>query len=351
MRRAHASSSAALDGLAEEDPPAARRVARAGRIERAREREGVEVRVPDRVERVVRAADERLQPQRVHGGRPLEERDRDRVRAGLERHAERRALLDVVARLRHVLEIGLEVLVAADPGQMHALAVDRELELMRVFQAAHDAQIGAEQADAERVLAVERQRHVRENPAGRADRQSFDVRVLRRVLTDAEGLAGRLRFRIADRQRRDLVGRRQIALEQDRRHAERVGDVVEAVRRIVGRQHRRGVDVEREQIANRVGVFHAIQPMNQSAPRIRLRQPRRDPARSSGTTRARAPSPDPDAARPAAASCRRAPCARLSPTRPRPPATLDRSNVSSDRPPVLVRSLWQVTQYLSTTAR
>ena len=247
--------------------------------------------MPDRVERVVRAADERLQPQRVHRGRPLDERDGDRVRAGLERHAERRALLDVVARLRHVLEVGLEVVVAADRRQMHALAVDGEFELMVVFEPAHDAQVRAEQPDREGVLAVERQRRLRENAADGADRQPFDVRVLRRVLADAERLPRRLRFGIADRQRGDLVGRRQIALEQHGRDAERVRDVVEPVRRIVGRQHRRRVDVEREQIAESRSRIRRDSAGESGRARDSASRAPRDRARSSGTTRARAPSP------------------------------------------------------------
>ena len=237
------------------------------------------MRMADGVERVVRAADERLQPQRVQRRRPLDERHGDRVRAGLERHAERRPLLDVVARLGHVLEVGLEIVVAADRRQVHALAVDRELELMVVFEAAHDAEIGAEQSDPERVLAVERQRRLGQDPADGADRQPFDVRVLRRILANAEGLSRGLGFRIADRQRRDLVRRRQIALEQDRRDAERVRDVVEAVRRVVGRQHRRRVDLEREQIADGVGVLDAIQAVNQSRAPDSASRARRDRAR------------------------------------------------------------------------
>ena len=66
---------------------------------------------------------------------------------------------------------------------------------------------------------------------------------------------------IADRQGADLLGRRQIALLQRRRDAQHVGDIVEAVRRIVGRQQRRDVDVEREHVADRVGVLGAVQAM------------------------------------------------------------------------------------------
>ena len=74
---------------------------------------------------------------------------------------------------------------------------------------------------------------------------------------------------VADRQAADLHRRGDVALNQRRRHGERLGDVVEALARAVGRQQRVHVDVEREQIADRVGVLGAVQPM----------QRRRDEAR------------------------------------------------------------------------
>ena len=64
------------------------------------------------------------------------------------------------------------------------------------------------------VLAVERQRRVREHAADRADRQPLDVPVLRRVLADAERLARHAALGIADGERADLAGGRQVALEQ-----------------------------------------------------------------------------------------------------------------------------------------
>jgi hypothetical protein len=66
----------------------------------------------------------------------------------------------------------------------------------------------------------------------------------------------------------DLPGRGQIALLQRRRHAEHVGDVVEAVGRVVWRQQRRHVDVERQQVADGVLVLRAIQPVQHRPPGI-----------------------------------------------------------------------------------
>jgi hypothetical protein len=58
-------------------------------------------------------------------------------------------------------------------------------------------------------------------------------------------------------------------LHQRRRHAQHIGDVVEAVARIVARQHRGRVDGEIEQIANRVGVLGPVETMEDGRARIR----------------------------------------------------------------------------------
>ena len=64
-----------------------------------------------------------------------------------------------------------------------------------------------------------------------------------------------------------------VALDERRRDAEHVGVVVEARRRIVWRQHRAHVHVERQQIANGVGVLGAVEPMQRR--RARIGVPRR----------------------------------------------------------------------------
>ena len=175
--------------------------------------------------------------------------------------------------------------------------------------------------------------------------------ILRLVLPHAEHLADRRRLRIAERQRADPLGRRQVALEQHRRDAQHVGVVVEPAARIVGRQHRRDVDVEREQIAHGVRVLGAIQAMGQRTAGIRIARARR---RSSvARARRRAPS---RGRRQAAA----APAGGIMPARTfrmtfsqtsACAATFDRSGASSASSPVFSRWLWQVTQYLSMVAR
>jgi hypothetical protein len=77
------------------------------------------------------------------------------------------------------------------------------------------------------------------------------------------------RLQIADGERADALRGGEVALEQQRRDAEHVRVVVEARARVVRRQHRRDVDLEREEIAHGIRVFGAVQAMDERTPRIR----------------------------------------------------------------------------------
>ena len=103
------------------------------------------------------------------------------------------AFIDLVAELRHVDEVLLEVLLAAHVEGVDTLTVDRIFDLMLVFQPARDAEIRAEHPNRKDIFAVERKSHFRENPADGADRHSFEVNVLRSILPDAERFAARVR--------------------------------------------------------------------------------------------------------------------------------------------------------------
>jgi hypothetical protein len=205
--------------------------------------------------------------------RLLQERNRDVARPRLERHAGGEPAVHVVAGRRGVVARRGNLLVAAERRQVHALTVHRDLELLLVLEAAHRAEVGAEQPDLELILAVERQRQVERLPADGADRHPFDVAILRRVLADAEHFAHRRQLGIAERERGDAFRRRQIAFEQHGRHAQHVRVVVEAAARVVGRQHRGRVDAKIEQVAHGVRVFSAVQAMRERPARVR-RQPR-----------------------------------------------------------------------------
>ena len=108
-----------------------------------------------------------------------------------------------------------------------------------------------------------------DEPAAGAKRQTLDMGVLdeagRRPIDD--GL--RQHRQIADGAPADLHRRRDVAFDQRRRHGQDTGDVVETVGGVVGRQQRLDVDLEREQVADRVRVLAAIEPVQRWRTRVR----------------------------------------------------------------------------------
>ena len=168
-----------------------------------------------------------------------------------------------VERRDHVAGVGgppSVVLVAADRRQEHATPVDRELDVVRLEQAADGAEVRLQQTRLEHVLAVERERVARHDAAAGAERQPLHVRRLRCVAAHHVGLSARAEERrVADRQSADLCRRREIPLEQRGRNPQCAGVVVEAPADVVGRQQRRGVHLEAQEVAHGAGVLRAVQ--------------------------------------------------------------------------------------------
>ena len=123
----------------------------------------------------------------------------------------------------------------------------------------------------EHVVGVERERVAHGGSANRSERKPVDVLVLREVLADAERVAAGGKVGIADGHSRDLHGGGHVLFLQGRRDAEHVRDVVEAVRGVVGRQERRDVDFEVEQVAHRVRILGAVQAVEDRRAGIRMR--------------------------------------------------------------------------------
>ena len=92
-----------------------------------------------------------------------------------------------------------------------------------------------------------------------------------RSVGSSDGVAAGRAAGPADRHAADFLRGRDVAVQQRRGEiADR--HVVEAVARLVSRQERGNVDVEREEIANRVLVFGSSQPADRRrAARIRIR--------------------------------------------------------------------------------
>ena len=115
-----------------------------------------------------------------------------------------------------------------------ALAVDGELDLLRILEATHRAQVRAIEADLEVVLGIQRKGVRGAEPADRSQRQSFEVNVLREILACGVGAAADADARVADSDRADPARRGEVRLQQCRRAALSIRDVVETERRTVG---------------------------------------------------------------------------------------------------------------------
>jgi hypothetical protein len=202
-------------------------------------------------------------------------------------------------------------------------------------------------AQAELVLGVEREVVGDQQAAAGTERQPFDVLVLGQPAGRRIGDLGGSGAAIAHGLAADLHRRAHVALDQRRRHRERLGDVVEAFVGVVGRQERLHVHVERQQIADRIGVLGAVETMERGRVGVRTRRvgaieprlERRGKAVERGAIRAR------HAAR------RHHP--RLDLAHHLFPhfgvgADVIEPAGSSTSPPTFVRSLWHVRQYCLT---
>ena len=112
------------------------------------------------------------------------------------------------------------------------------------------------------------------DPAARAQRERFTQALglpqpglfVRVALQRGVALERGADRRVADGDARDLRRCRQVAIEQRRLDAKRVGVGVEPVGLRIGRQHRRGIDLDAEQVAHGVGVLGAIEAMEARRP-------------------------------------------------------------------------------------
>ena len=174
-------------GPADEDAAAARRIAGARRIERTGQDHLVDVRTAREVDGVGRAADV-VCSRRVFSACVFSRNATAIVvRTGLERHAHREAAVHVVAGRRRVLARGGDLLVAAERGEVHALAVHGDLELVLDTRArascprlVRNSLTWNWYSPSSGSVALD------QDAADRAERQALDVAILRRVLPDAD---------------------------------------------------------------------------------------------------------------------------------------------------------------------
>src|SRR5262249_30052673 len=94
-----------------------------------------------------------------------------------------------------------------------------------------------------------------------ADREPVRAVLLCDVRLDADGVAAWRPPYAADRQPADLLGRGDVAIEQCRREFPH-RDIVEPVAGLIRRQQERRVDLDRQEIADRVLILSTVQPPN-----------------------------------------------------------------------------------------
>ena len=121
----------------------------------------------------------------------------------------------------------------------------------------------------EDVLAIRREVVDDGEPAARPHRRTFHVLHLRGRPWDCVGRLSRASLRIAHRQPADGAGRAQISVHESRRHGLDIGNVVETVAHRVGRQKRRDIHVDREQVTDRAGILDPIEPLEGPSAGIR----------------------------------------------------------------------------------
>ena len=109
-----------------------------------------------------------------------------------------------------------------------------------------------------------------QHAAACSERQSIETRILHQT---ARRGVGDLRWRqraVANGATADFHGRRDVTLNQCRRNAQGIGDVVESFVGVVRRQNVCHIHIEVQQIANGICVFRAVQPMDGNRSRIRI---------------------------------------------------------------------------------
>jgi hypothetical protein len=157
--------------------------------------------------------------------------------------------------------------------QLSAATVDADLELLIVRPHRHVVLEVARQTHLDHVLAVHRKRTRDAHAAARAERQTVEMLLLRKIIRNPIQLCVRREHRRPDREPAHFLRRGKISFHQRRRHPEYAGHVVESIARIVRRQQRRHIDLHGEQVAYDVLILGAIEPMEEWIPaRIRIRR-------------------------------------------------------------------------------
>ena len=106
-----------------------------------------------------------------------------------------------------------------------------------------------------------------EHAAARSERKSFDVVILRSIFGRPVHRQRR-RCGVANCQTADFLAGGNIRLDQRRRHAERTGNVIEAMRRIIGRQILVRIDTQIQHVFDYIRVLCTVQTVQPGRRRV-----------------------------------------------------------------------------------
>ncbi len=165
---------------------------------------------------------------------------------------------------------------SADGETLQEPAVQTDIESLRPSHPFQVILILALQTNLKEILAIDREVVMDGQAAARSERQVFVLPVLLQDMQrDLESVHFRLSWRQARREPRDLARDGEVSLHVRGRDGQGIGKVVEAaVRGFIARQLRPDIDVELQEIADRVVVFRAVQALDGAdAARIRVRRP------------------------------------------------------------------------------
>ena len=193
----------------------------------------------------------------------LDEGDTELVRARPQGDARREILVE-----QRVVAVGR--LLDREGGDR--LPVDQDQQLVRTVlaQPADGSRQVAREQHLHHVLAVLDEGVGPRHAPTRPDRQSWQLVFLRQVGWQQKHVVLQRGLRASDGQAADLVGGRDIPVQECRRQVADI-DVVEAVAALIRGQERGGVDVERQQISDRVLILGSIQaPQRFGATRTRM---------------------------------------------------------------------------------